>query len=58
MARRLESAADAHERDAERRERAGDPRGARREWQRAAEARRAAAILAAGPGGVAAIFGG
>ena len=53
---RLESLAEAHERDAERRERAGDILSARRASQDAADARRAAAMLVAGPAGIRDLF--
>jgi hypothetical protein len=56
MAGRLSSIAEAHERDAERRERAGDILSARRASQEAAAARRAAAMLAAGPDGIRDLF--
>jgi hypothetical protein len=56
MAGKLESIAEAHERDAERRERAGDILNARRASHDAAAARRAAAILAAGPAGIRNLF--
>lgn len=56
MAGRLASIAEAHEREAERRERAGDVMGARRASQEATASRRAAAMLAAGPAGIKDLF--
>jgi hypothetical protein len=56
MAGKLQSMADAHEREAERRERAGDILNARRASQEAAATRRAAAMLTAGPDGIRGLF--
>ena len=56
MAGKLESLAEIHERNSDRLERAGNILGSRHAAQEAAAARRAAAMLTAGPEGIRHLF--